>query len=360
MTQLLEPRSEPTTPGIGRPEPSAPGGPGGPGSGGPAGGAGPQRRIAFSRNLWLLIVAVAMATSAGITWLVTRSDDSGTTTPGTAPADVDTGDTQAEQIEQLTADLVTATARVATLTTEQADLDRQIADLEAELATTTTGTEALVAERDDLIAERDGLVEQLQAAEAEATSLEDRLDTVSTEAATLDDRLAILDVQVAQLLARAVDAEQQRDALIDLFPIEFDSSLVGVDLRGDWDLDWDEAFCQGFTTCGTTPAFDELTVTQTPEGWFRASADGVFDAALFSVEGALYTITQSATAAPACDGARRLAHVGVTLYAHGVTVLDDGSHRIEDLGATYVVEAPATDTCPAGVAFYSAELSPVG
>ena len=167
----------------------------------------------------------------------------------------------------------------------------------------------------------------------------------------------MLDVQVGYLLDRAIAAEAERDALVDLFPITFDSSLVGVDLAGDWNLAWDEAYCTGFATCGSAPGFKTLTITEDTNGWLRAEVDGVFDAGLFRVDGALYGITNSTTAAPACDGAQRNAHVGMTLYAHGVTVADDGTHQIEDLGASFVIDAPATATCPAGVAFYGASLT---
>ena len=315
----------------------------------PPGFAGPDRWTRFDRrSLWYLVMAVTIILAAIIAYAVTRSDGSDTT---------DTADT--ERIAELTDELVTASARLATLDADRIDLDRSIAELETELATATTGIDELTVERDSLLRERAELEDVLTAAESEVEVLEARLATMTTASATLDERIAVLDTQVALLLDRAITAERQRDALIDLFPIEFDSSLVGIDLRGAWDLDWEEAYCEGFATCGSTPAFGELTIGSTPEGWFRAEADGVFDAALFSVEGALYTITQSATAAPPCDGVRRLAHVGMTIYARGITIADDGTNRVDDLAATYVVEAPATADCPAGVAFYGAELTPI-
>lgn len=307
----------------------------------------PDRWNQFDRrSLWYLVIAVTLILAAIVTFAITRSDGS------------DSTDSDAARIEELTDQLVTASARLATLDAERADLDQTITDLEVELSTARTNLGELTAERDELLVERAELQGVMSAAEAEVDVLEARLATVTAETATLDDRIAVLDTQVALLLDRAVDAERQRDALVELFPIEFESSLVGIDPRGDWEIDWKEVYCDGFDTCGSTPAIDDLTISGTPEGWLRARADGVFDAALFSVEGALYSITQSATAAPPCDGTRRLAHVGITIYARNIAVSDDATERVEDLAATYVVEAPATADCPAGVAFYGAELTP--
>ena len=317
----------------------------------PSRGSGPWP---LNAKVVVAILAIATLLAAAGTFAATRSDDSELTD-------------QRAQVElltneraRLTDELDTATERVATLVDAQAALDTRIAALDAELATASADVARLTAERVALMAERAALQDSLAAAEAEVSALEALLETAADTTATLDERLAVLDVQVGYLLDRAVQAEQERDALIELFPIEFDSSLRGVDLAGDWNLSWDEAYCAGFATCGNIPGFLRLTITETPEGWLRVTADGVLDAGLFEVEGALYAITESRTAAPACGADQWLAHVGLTLYAHDVTVADDGSHVIENLGATFVVDAPATATCPAGVAVYSAELNPVG
>lgn len=311
----------------------------------------------WPRNAKVVVAILAVATllAALGTFAATRSDESDEVADRQEQIDVLT----AEQA-RLTGELETATARVVALTAQRDELNDRIADLDAELATATEDVDELTAERVSLIAERTAIQSSLAAAEAEVASLETRLETAGDLTATLDERLAVLDVQVGWLLDRAVAAEQQRDALLDLFPIEFESSLQGVDTTGDWNLSWDEAYCDGFPTCGTVPGFGRITISSTPEGWLRVGADGVFDAGLFEVEGALYAITQSRTAAPACGADQRIAHVGLTLYAGDVSVLEDGTHTIGDLGATYVVEAPPTATCPAGVAVYSAGLTPVG
>lgn len=329
-------------------------------------------------------VAVAFLALAAIlaalgTFLATRSDDG-------ANADLqEQVDVLTAEQARLTADLETATARAAALTSQRDELDQRLATVDADLATAVTERDQLTAqlatatigisdleaqldavtsdiarlraERTGIVAERDGLRDSLAAAETEVADLEARLDGATDLTATLDERIAVLDVQVGYLLDRAVQAEAERDALVDLFPIAFDSSLEDVDLVGDWEITWDEAFCTGFATCGFVPGFEVLTITETPEGWLRAEVDGVFDTGLFRVDGALDGITQSVTAAPACDGRQRPAHVGLTLYAHGVTVLDDGTHQVDDLGASFVIDAPATGSCDAGVAVYGASLA---
>jgi uncharacterized protein YdcH (DUF465 family) len=316
----------------------------------------PSPHQPWPRDAKLIIAILAVAALLAVlgTFLATRGGDEGTTD-------------QQDQIELLTAEqarltseLETANARVAALTDEIDALDAQIADLDAQLATATTDVDELTAQRVSLTTERAELQASLAAAEAEVAALEVRLDTAADVTATLDERIAVLDVRVGYLIDRATAAEQERDALLALFPIEFDSSLQGVDLAGVWRLTWDDVYCTGFGTCGNLPAFDQITISQTPEGWLRASATGVFDAGLFEVEGALYANTDSVTAAPRCGVDQRIARVGLTLYASGVSVAEDGTHVIEDLGATYVVDAPATATCPNGIAVYGAQLTAVG
>ena len=317
----------------------------------------PDRHAApWPRSAKFIVAILAVATLAavaGLAVLATRdTDDDGLTD---------------QQIELLTAEqtrlsgeLAVATERAAELTTQRDALDQQLVDLDARLATATEDVAELTAQRTELIAERATLQSSLAAAETSVAELETRLATATDTTATLDERLAVLDVQVGYLLDRAVAAEAERDALIELFPIEFESSLQGVDVSGDWNLRWDEAYCTGFPTCGNVPGFSRITITETPRGWLRVEANGILDAGLFEIEGALYAITESRTAAPTCDGAPRTAHVGLTLYAHDVSVADDGTHVIEDLAATFVIDAPATTTCPAGLAVYGAQLTPVG
>ena len=314
----------------------------------------PDRHAApWPRSAKTIIAILAVAALAALaTFATSRSDDDGLTS---------------QQIELLTAEqtrlsgeLAAATERAAELTTQRNELDQRLVDLDAQLVTATAAVAELTAQRTGLIAERAALQSSLAAAEASVAELETRLATATDTTATLDERLAVLDVQVGYLLDRAVAAEAERDSLIELFPIEFESSLEGVDVSGDWNLSWDEAYCTGLPTCGNVPGFGRITITETSQGWLRVEADGVFDAGLFEIEGALSTITESRTAAPACDGAQRITHVGLTLYAHDVGVGDDGTHVIEDLAATFVIDAPATTTCPAGVAVYGAQLTPVG
>lgn len=295
----------------------------------------------------LALIAAAFAVSA------TRSAD---TEDEVADLELQVDTLVAEQA-QLTADLESATARVATLTAQRDTLNDRIATLDAEMATTSADRDAIEAQRVSLLAERTALQTSLAAAEVEVADLEQQLGAATDLTATLDERIAMLDVQVGWLLDRAVAAEAERDALIELFPIRLDSSLQGLDVTGDWAIGWSEAYCQDFATCGSTPGFTELTISETPEGWLRVAVDGVLDAGLFRVEGALEAITASTTAAPACGTEQRVAHVGMTITASQVTVSDDGTQHIDDLALVYVVDAPATTTCPAGLAIYGGSLT---
>lgn len=318
--------------------------------------------------------------------LLARTRQSSGPSPPAAPPRVappTPSDTQWPRAARLTvvglalAALVAALGVAAVIRADDADLadrDEQIATLTNDLTDTTARVGGLTAERDELqqqltaaVSERAALEDEiaeltavLVAADAEVADLEARLDAANDLTATLDERIAALDVRADELVDRATTAEQQRDALLRLFPIEFASSLHGVDITGTWKLAWTTVHCNGLTTCGTLPSFDRITIAETAQGWLRVRAAGVFDAGLFDVEGARYAIAESRSAAPACGTVPRSAHVGLTLYAHDVRVTVDGEHHVDDLAATYVVDAPATGACPAGLAVYTARLTPVG
>ncbi|MDJ0770679.1 MAG: hypothetical protein QNJ12_17935 [Ilumatobacter sp.] len=251
-----------------------------------------------------------------------------------------------------------AEATIATLTAERLEAIDQLLEAEADV-------EAISAERDDLLAELGVASADVAAVTSERDGLIDELDEAATEldivTAERDDALATIDEIGDRLTAqrqRATTAVTERDALAALFPMTFDASLDDVDLVGTYDMKYSEAYCEGFTTCGTVPSEDELVVTETADDYLRVEIDGIIDAGLFRVDGALDAVADSTTAVPACSGTPRTAHVMVTMFAHGLTVADDGTHRIDDLGASIAVQAPAVDGCPAGLALYGAQLTP--
>jgi hypothetical protein len=249
-------------------------------------------------------------------------------------------------------------ATIDTLTFERADLVTQTNDLQATIETLTAERDGLVAQIADLDAtietatdQRDGLAVQLSGVEA---TLANR--TVERDA--LVRRIAILETDLVAQTQLTSTVVAERNALAKLFPIAFDASLVGVDLVGTYDVALTKAYCEGFATCATLPSVDELTIERTPEGYLELVIDDFVTAGLYRVDGALYAIADSFTAVAPCAATARVARVAVTIYGHGMSVADDGTPQVTDLGASFTVQAPATATCPAGLAFYGAQITP--
>ena len=277
-------------------------------------------------------------------------------------------------------------AQIATLTSERDDLLAQLAEYDTRIAAVTTERDAVAAELAELdttasgvAAERDQLVAQLASLDtalaAVTTDRDDlavRLTELDATFADLTADIAELDESVARLSAerdqlqsslaaetlRASSAITERDALAALFPMALDADLADVDLVGTYDVDFTKGYCEGFVSCGTVPTVDELQIVETTEGWLRLEMDGFVSAGLFRVPGSLSTIAGSIEAVPACGTTPRVAVVTVTMYPHGLTVADDGTYEISDLGASFTVQSQAIGTCPAGVAVYGGELTP--
>lgn len=226
---------------------------------------------------------------------------------------------------------------IATLTAERDDALAATASAEADLTAQTQ--RAVVAEtaRDDLVAQQ--LIDD---------------ETI----ATLTRNRKVLTDALATERERLAAATFERDTLAGLFPMTFDASVLDADLVGTYDVSLTKAYCAGFPNCGTLPAVDELTIRKTPEGWLRLEMDGYASAGLYRIDGGLFTVVDTTTAVPACGTTPRVARVAVSLFASGITIQDDGTRMIDDLGASMLVEAEAVTGCPAGLAFYGAELTP--
>jgi uncharacterized protein YoxC len=285
-------------------------------------------------KLWVAVLLVAAVLGAVGTVIGFTSGDDTATTPTELEATIDA------------------------LTTERADLVAQTNDLQATIDTLTAERDGLVAQISDLDAtiettadQRDGLAIELAGVEATLTNR-----TVQRDA--LVRRIAIVETDLVDQTQRTSTVVAERDALATLFPIDFDASLVGVDLVGTYDVDLTRAYCEGFATCATLPPVDEFAIRATPEGWLELVIDDFVTAGLYRVDGALYAIADSTTAVAACAGTARVARVAVTMYANGLTVADDGTTQVTDLGASLTLQAPATSTCPAGLAFYGAQVTP--
>jgi len=256
-------------------------------------------------------------------------------------------------------------ATIDTLTNERADLVAQTNDLQATLDTLTVERDGQVAQIADLEAtietrtdQRDGLATQLAGLEVTLAERNTELATRTAERDALVRQIATLETDLVTQTQLTSTVVAERDALAKLFPITFDASLVGVDLVGTYDVALTKAYCEGFATCATLPSVDELTIQRTPEGYLELVIDDFVTAGLYRVDGALYAIADSYTAVAPCAATARVARVAVTMYGHGMSVADDGTPQVTDLGASFTVQAPATATCPAGLAFYGAQITP--
>jgi hypothetical protein len=224
-------------------------------------------------------------------------------------------------------------------------------DLRTQLAAANDRTTATEQARNTLNAELNAVESRIETLTAQTTDLQVKLDTTTISNAALQDQLAAQTDRTTWVTA-------EKQALAKLFPLTFDASLVGVDLLGTYDVTWHEVYCSGLSTCGSPPAVRQATITSTPEGWPLLKMNGFVTAGLHRVDGALFTIVDSTTAVPAIGSTPRVARVAITLYAHGLTVTDNGSHHVDDLGASIAISVPAVGNVSDGVAFYGAELTP--
>lgn len=231
------------------------------------------------------------------------------------------------------------------------------------------------AEIDSLTTELDAANERADAAEAEVEALTAELEelgdvdaeqvaelTADLEAA--DEELALARAEIEQLTERAETAEArvaEVEEIVGQFPIALDSSLIPDDMPGTYRIDFQEAYCDGFATCGAPPAPTNATVYWTPEQFLRIGVDGILDAGLFALDGSLYGITDSFTALPPCGETQRRARITITMYAGSISVTEDGTRVVNDLNASITIDAPAEGPdCPSGLVFYASSLTPAG
>jgi hypothetical protein len=161
--------------------------------------------------------------------------------------------------------------------------------------------------------------------------------------------------QVDTLLATNDAVTAERDALVAMFPMIVDTSLVGVDVTGTYDVDWVPAYNSGLVDIAL-PSATQVTISPTAEGWMQVSIPGVVTADLARTDGALFTMVDTTTAVPPVDGVARTARVAITVYA-GETVTDTaGVTTVTSLGMSVAISTPAFGSAPAGVALYGAEL----
>lgn len=249
-------------------------------------------------------------------------------------------------------------ARIDSLTAERDDAVDAVGELDSEIASLN---EELLDARSD----GDGLTDRIVGLEARIASLTDEraeaVRTVDELIVERDEALAEADVLSAGLSTahdRLSAAIADRDALAELFPIEFDASLDGAGLVGRHDVTLSSLYCSGLPSCGTAPNLDDATISSTSAGNLRLAIPNFVEGGLFAADGALHLVADSTTIVPACNGTARTADVVMTIFPGGYQITDDGARSAVGLNALITVETPAAAGCPAGLAFYRAALTP--
>lgn len=230
----------------------------------------------------------------------------------------------------------------------------EVQDLSGELAAAVERAEVAEAERDELAAQ----LEEVGDGDS------DELDELSAALEAAEVELVEARVEVEALTERAETAEArvaEVEEIVGQFPIALDSSLIPDDMPGNYRIRFSEAYCDGFSTCGTPLGDTTASIYFTSERFLRVGVDGILDAGLFALNGSLYGITDSFTAIPPCGETQRRARITVTLYAGSIAVLEDGTRVVNDLNASITIDAPAEGPdCPSGLVFYSSSLTPAG
>jgi hypothetical protein len=240
--------------------------------------------------------------------------------------------------------------QVATLTTQRGDALEDIAALDGELA-------SLRRQLEDAQAGADGFAGQVGVLEARIVSLSEQRDVARSSADALEAELTVAQRELAATQQRLTDVMAERDAFARLFPMEFAPSLDAVGTAGTYGVAPERIYCVGLTTCGSTPTMSDLTIRTTPEGYLRANIPGFVEGGLFRADGAMHLVADSAVAVPSCAGVTRTAGVTMTIFPGGYEIARDGSRTNSGLNAVITVEAPAVGSCPAVLAFTSAELT---
>jgi hypothetical protein len=253
---------------------------------------------------------------------------------------------------------------IALLLGDEADTDAQIAEVTEQRDALADENDALVADLEQVEADNAELTADLEQVEADNAELTADLARAQSAGVGLGARLATATAQVDDLTEQ-VDAQQlaieavtaERDALVAMFPMVVDTSLVGVDVVGTYRAAWLPAYNSGLTGV-TLPGAEQVTISETPEGWLQVVIPGVVTADLTRTDGALFTMVDTTTVVPPVDGVARIARVAITIYAGETITTQDGVTTVTDLGMSVAISTPAVGAAPAGVVLYGAELTP--
>ena len=233
-----------------------------------------------------------------------------------------------------------------------ADLEQSVATLTAERNELTEQLGTVTAERDALDAEITTVQDDLDATIATLADEGEQLRvTVDAQEGTIDD----LDATIATLTDEGASLRAERDALLALFPIAVDTELDPDVVPGTYDADLTQVYCTGFTACGTLPVPDELTIRTTADDGLELVVPGYPVAGMAELDGVLYAVMDVTFDD---GGVTRVARTTVSIFAHDVTVADDGTQTITDFGASVTMHSRATATTVAGTAVHAMQLTP--
>lgn len=288
-------------------------------------GTGPEDTPRRPRDATSLIVALAVA---AVATLIVAAVVIAATRDDTREREL------AERVAGLTQERDAALADIVAVDAELADVRRQLTDA--------------LAGSDDL----SGRVEALQGRVAALTEERDALDATVDE---LTGQAATLAEALGDLRGQLTDMTDQRDAFADRFPLGSDVVGLGAYV-GTWDVAATPIHCAGLSACGAVTTPGDLTITRTADGWLRGSIPGYVDGGFSRVGGALHLIAHSTTVVPAADGVPRQAAITLTLFPGGYDLDADGAVTVDSIDGVLTVEAPATATAPAVVAYYEVSL----
>lgn len=255
-------------------------------------------------------------------------------------------------------------ATIQTLTAERNDLVVQVSDLQADIDATVAARDELITQiaaietaSDTITAERDVLADRLAALELTTAGLDERIVSLRVARADLLEEVSALEADLTAQALLLTTVTEQRDALAALFPIRFDAAIDVDAVAGTYHIDTTQAFCDGFGACGAMPMVDQMIIRKKVDDRLEMVMDGNPAAGMMMVDGVLYAVFHSTNLTPACAGAPQLALVTTTVFPQGLTVMNDGTTQVSSLGASITVDAPATATCPAGMALHAAQLT---
>jgi hypothetical protein len=220
-------------------------------------------------------------------------------------------------------------------------LEDQLASLGDETGTMTERVDQITSERDQAMAERDAAIaerdEQLAISEAEQARLESEIAALESEIALLEEAIGELDGQ---------------------FPLSFQFDLGQLDIDGEYAVSFTEIGCTGLELCGSAPAATTATISSA--GGLRLVAPDLLDVPLVVVDGTPFGVADSESLVPPCGDTPRPTALTMALFDDAIDIDEAGAATVTALGATIVVDAPATDECEIGRVWYRAELTRQG